>query len=79
MTDFTDADAAARAELARRGSPYLSPEQAAFYLSLSPRTLQEYRSAGTGPRYRRHSRHIRYHIDDLDAWSRSVGAAGPDA
>ena len=79
MTDTTDSDENMRAARARRGSPFLSPDQAAFYLSLSPRTLQEYRSAGTGPRFRRHSRHIRYHIDDLDAWSRSVCGAGSDA
>ena len=79
MTDTSDRDANARAAQARHGSPFLSPDQAAFYLSLSPRTLQEYRSAGTGPRYRRHSRHIRYHIDDLDAWSQGVGEAGSDA
>lgn len=79
MTDLPDGDANIRAALARRGSPFLAPDQAAFYLGVSPRTLQEYRSAGTGPRFRRHSRHIRYHVDDLDAWSRSVGEAGPDA
>lgn len=78
MTDIMDGDANARAALARRGSPYLSPDQAAFYLGVSPRTLQEYRTAGTGPRFRRHSRHVRYHIDDLDIWSRSVGEAGLD-
>lgn len=65
-------DEAGRGAAARRGSPFLSPEQAAFYLGLSVRTLQEYRSAGKGPRFRRHSRHIRYHIDDLDAWSKGV-------
>lgn len=79
MTDISDDSADQRAARARRGSPFLSPDQAAFYLSLSPRTLQEYRTAGTGPRFRRHSRHIRYHVDDLDAWSRSVGEAGLDA
>jgi len=79
MTDVPDSDANARAALARRGSPFLAPDQAAFYLGVSPRTLQEYRSAGTGPRFRRHSRHIRYHVDDLDAWSRSVGEAGTGA
>lgn len=78
MTEPADDASTARAIRARSGSPFLSPAQAAFYLSLSTRTLQEYRSAGTGPRYRRHSRHIRYHIDDLDAWSRKVGEAGDD-
>lgn len=79
MTELSDGDENLRAARARSGSPFLSPDQAAFYLGLSPRTLQEYRSAGTGPRYRRHSRHIRYHIDDLDAWSLGVGEAGSDA
>lgn len=61
-----------RAARAARGSPFLNPEQAAHYLGVSTRTLQEHRSAGSGPRFRRHCRHIRYHIDDLDAWSRGI-------
>lgn len=65
----TDDDAAARAAKARAGMPFLSPEQTAFYLGLTTRTLQEYRSNGTGPRFRRHGRFIRYHIDDIDAWA----------
>lgn len=72
---MTDDDQAARARLALRGSPFLSPEQAAHYLGVSVRTLQEHRSAGTGPRFRRHCRHIRYHIDDLDSWSLGAGTA----
>jgi hypothetical protein len=66
-------DEVARAGLARRGSPYLTPQQAAHYLGMSVRTLQEHRSAGTGPRFRRHCRHVRYHIDDLDSWSLRSG------
>lgn len=66
-----------RAARAKQGSPFLSTEQAAFYLGLSPRRLQSMRAAGTGPRFRRHCRYVRYHIDDLDQWSRrSSGAAG---
>lgn len=79
MVESSDSAAIARAIRARGGSPFLSPDQAAFYLGISSRTLQEYRTAGTGPRFRRHSRHIRYHIDDLDAWSQQVGEAGSDA
>ncbi len=75
---MSDNDEVARARLALRGSPFLSPEQAAHYLGLSTRTLQEHHSAGTGPRFRRHTRHIRYHIDDLDAWSKGVSEAGSD-
>lgn len=69
-------DENARASRAARGSPFLAPKQAAHYLAVSIRTLQEHRSAGTGPRFRRHCRHVRYHIDDLDAWSRGVSEAG---
>ena len=66
-------DEIARAAKARKGSPFLSTEQAAFYLGLSPRKMQALRGAGTGPRFRRHSRYVRYHIDDLDAWSTASG------
>jgi hypothetical protein len=71
-------DVAERAIRAQRRSPFLSPAQAAVYLGVSERTLQEYRTAGIGPRYRRHSRHLRYHIDDLDAWSQLQAKAGGD-
>ena len=74
----TDDDENARAQRALKGTPFLSPEQAAHYLGVSPRTLQEHRSAGTGPRFRRHCRRVRYHIDDLDTWSKGVAEAGGD-
>lgn len=67
-----------RAARAKRGSPFLSTKQAAFYLGLSPRTLQGLRGTGLGPAYRRHSRFIRYHIDDLDAWSGSSMTSIPE-
>jgi hypothetical protein len=66
-------DEFARAAQARKASPFLSTEQAAFYLGLSARKLQAMRKAGIGPAFRRHSRHVRYHIDDLDSWSLNSG------
>jgi hypothetical protein len=69
-------DEIARAARARKGTPFLSTEQAAFYLGLSARKLQQLRGEGRGPRFRRHSRYVRYHIDDLDDWSRSLTHAG---
>ena len=66
-------DDIARASRAKKGSPFLSTEQAAFYLGLSARKMQAMRAGGTGPRFRRHCRYVRYHIDDLDNWS---GASG---
>ena len=71
-------DAITRAARAKKGSPLLSTEQAAFYLGLSPRKLQAMRAGGTGPGFWRHSRYVRYHIDDLDAWSRGVAPAAAD-
>lgn len=62
-----------RAALARKGSPFLNTAQAAFYIGIKERTLEEMRRAGRGPFWRLHARFIRYHIDDLDAWSRSNG------
>ncbi|MCC6912750.1 MAG: helix-turn-helix domain-containing protein [Rhodospirillaceae bacterium] len=50
---------------------YLTTKQAAEYLGLSPRTLERMRREGGGPVYRKHGRHVLYHIDDLDAWSKA--------
>ncbi len=72
-------DEIARAARAKKGSPFLSTEQAAFYLGLSARKLQAMRALGTGPGFRRHSRYVRYHIDDLDAWSANSGTGADDA
>lgn len=63
-------DEIARADRAKRGSPFLNTDQAAAYLKLSARQLKRLRRAGKGPVYRRHSRFVQYHIDDLDGWSR---------
>jgi hypothetical protein len=67
-------DDIARAARAKKGTPFLSTEQAAFYLGLSPRKLQSMRGDGTGPRFRRHGRYVRYHINDLDSWSGNSGS-----
>jgi len=62
-------DDAVRAANAKKGSPFLTTDQAAFYVGLSGRTLEKMRTAGGGPRFRKHGRYVRYHIDDLDTWS----------
>lgn len=67
-------DDAARAARAKKGSPFLNTDQAAFYIGLASRTLEKMRSVGRGPKYRRHGRHIRYHIADLDNWSEARGS-----
>jgi excisionase family DNA binding protein len=58
-----------RAANAKKGSPFLNTDQAAHYVGLSRRTLEKMRTAGGGPRFRKHGRYVRYHVDDLDKWS----------
>ena len=64
-------DKAIRVANGHNGSPFLDTTQAAEYVKLSPATLQKMRVLGSGPKYRKHGRYVRYHIDDLDAWSRA--------
>jgi len=66
-------DILVRAANAKKGSPFLNTAQAAFYIGLSQRTLEKMRWRGAGPFFRRHGRYVRYHIDDLDAWSQHRG------
>lgn len=58
--------------IGKKRSPFLSADDAAFYLGVSPRTLQRMRQMRSGPSFRRHSRTVLYHIDDLDSWSRTL-------
>lgn len=65
-----------RANRAKRGSPFLNTDQAAAYLKMSSRLLKRLRRDGKGPTFRRHSRFVQYHIDDLEAWSQDNSARG---
>lgn len=57
-------------------TPWLAPDDAASYLRLTVRGLEDMRGKGTGPRYHKvNARVIRYHRDDLDAWLLSDGGA----
>jgi hypothetical protein len=71
-----DDDDITRANRAKRGSPFLNTDQAAAYLKFSSRLLKRLRRAGKGPVFRRHSRYVQYHIDDLDAWSAEQAMRG---
>ena len=68
-------DEETRADNAKRKSPFLNTAQAAFYIGLSKRTLEKMRVTGGGPIYRKHGRYVRYHIDDLNAWSKARAKA----
>jgi len=61
----------ARAARAPDACTYLNAKQAANYLGFSMRHLQRLRSRGDGPPFRRHSRNLSYHLDELIAWSES--------
>jgi excisionase family DNA binding protein len=49
--------------------PFLTTKEAAAWLGLTSNTLEKWRVQGGGPPYRKHGRYVRYHLDDLVAWS----------
>lgn len=51
------------------GTRYLTNDEAAKFLRLSPRTTEKLRVIGGGPRFRKFGRRVRYAIADLEAWS----------
>jgi len=48
---------------------YLTNDEAATFLKLSPRTLEKQRVHGGGPRFRKFGRRVVYAIADLESWS----------
>ena len=50
-------------------SPYLTTKEAADFLRLKPRTLENMRWVGGGPQYHKHGGRVLYHIDELRRWS----------
>ena len=48
---------------------YLTNDEAAEHLRLSPRTLEKQRVIGGGPRFRKFGRRVMYAVADLDAWA----------
>ena len=48
---------------------YLTNDEAAAFLRLSPRTLEKQRVIGGGPRFRKFGRRVLYAIEDLEAWA----------
>jgi hypothetical protein len=47
---------------------YLTNDEAAALLRLSPRTLEKHRLYGRGPRFHKFGRRVFYASADLDAW-----------
>ena len=48
---------------------YLTNNEAAAFLRLSPRTLEKQRVIGGGPRFRKFGRRVMYAIVDLETWA----------
>jgi len=67
-------DDIARALRARTANPFLNSEQTAHYLGISARQLEIMRGRGDGPQFRRHARFVRYHVDEVIAWSEGTRA-----
>lgn len=43
-------------------------EEVAAYLKVSVNTLRYWRARGEGPRCHRFGKHLRYRVEDVDAW-----------
>ncbi len=52
-------------------SPFFNTAEAAVYLRMRKRTLENMRWRGEGPDFRKHGKWICYHVDDLEKWSRA--------
>ena len=48
---------------------YLTNDEAAVFLRLSPRTLEKQRVIGGGPRFRKFGRRVMYAVADLESWA----------
>ncbi len=46
----------------------MNTRQAAEYIGLSPRTMEDLRTKGGGSAYRRLGKRVFYRLEDLDAW-----------
>lgn len=57
------------ADTRHRDSSYLTNNEAATYLRLSPRTLEKLRITGGGPRFHKFGRRVMYALLDLETWA----------
>jgi hypothetical protein len=55
--------------ITRAAPRYVTADEAAEFLRLSPRTLEKHRGIGGGPRYHKFGRAVRYAMSDLEAWA----------
>lgn len=60
--------AAARQISSMSSEPLLTEREAAEYLNIPSETLRYYRWQGTGPRFIKIGRYVRYRPSDVEAW-----------
>lgn len=66
------APAAARQSAPDAANPeFLTTDEAAVFLRLSPRTLEKQRVLGGGPRFRKFGARVLYAVGDLRTWADS--------
>jgi hypothetical protein len=69
--DCRDGERPMDATTTTRALRYVTNEEAAMFLKLSPRTLDKFRVLGGGPRFRKFGRRVIYALDDLETWANS--------
>ncbi|MDT4846643.1 hypothetical protein FQZ97_806720 [compost metagenome] len=62
-------DSATQVPQASTTPRYLTNNEAAAFLRLSPRTLEKQRVIGGGPRFHKFGRRVMYAVADLQAWA----------
>jgi excisionase family DNA binding protein len=70
LLELIERTAAATVAALRTSRRYVNTREAAEYLGCSPKTLQNWRSSGKGPRFVRIGGKIAYDFADLDAFIR---------
>ena len=55
----------------RPAGVFLTNNEAASFLRLSPRTLEKHRTLNSGPRYCKFGRRVLYALHDLEAYTES--------
>ena len=67
---WPSSDLLARAVLVENLGPvgFVTTEEAARFLALSPHSLECYRAKGTGPAFYKFGKAVRYAVADLEGW-----------
>ena len=73
------ASASAPESTASTGGEYLTPQQLAARIQLSPKTLMNWRSLGKGPAFVTFGRRVRYPLAAVVEWEQAAGDQSPTA